>query len=293
MTPYESFEKLFEGLDKDTAEIYTLVLTAKNITYRSFNDPNGWIILVYNQQLAYAREQIETYLKENPVKRYHSTTASFVISPNFSMVWVAVVFIAIHWAAGTGIEKRILIEHLGALSEGILKGELFRCATALTLHSDAAHLIGNLAGLLLFGTVLCGNVGTGAGWLLILLGGSSGNFLNALFYRTDHLSIGASTAIFSTLGSLSIVALLKRPRTTHQRLKSFLPIGGGIALLAFLGANPQTDILAHLFGFSMGLFLATVWTRIFPKKLPPHSQWALATFSVILMITAWIFRLYT
>jgi rhomboid protease GluP len=292
MTPYESFEKLFDGLDKDTAKIYSLVLTAKNISHRSFDDPNGWVILVYDQQLADAREQIETYLKENPAKRYHLATASFIKDPNYSMLWVAVVLIAIHWAAGTGIEKKILVKHLGALSQGILKGELFRCATALTLHSDVAHLTANLAGLLLFGTVLCGNVGTGVGWLLILLGGSSGNFLNALFYRTAHLSIGASTAVFSALGSLSAVALLKQPQT-HQKLKFFLPIGGGMALLALLGANPQTDILAHLFGFGMGLFLATVWILIFPQKLPTYSQWALSTFSVILMTTAWVFGLYS
>jgi rhomboid protease GluP len=292
MTPYESFEKLFDGLDEDTAKIYSLVLTAKNISHRSFFDPNGWIILVHDKHLALAREQIEAYLKENPAKRHHSVTASIVKYPSYSMLWVALVLIAIHWAAGTGIEKKILIKHLGALSEGILEGELFRCATALTLHSDAAHLIANLAGLLLFGTALCGNVGTGAGWLLILLGGSSGNFLNALFYRTTHLSIGASTAVFSALGSLSAVVLLIHSQT-HQRLKFFLPIGGGMALLALLGANPQTDILAHLFGFIMGFLLATIWIRIFPQKLPNLSQWVLATLSVVTMITAWVFGLYS
>jgi len=292
MIPTQSFEKLFDGLDRHTAEVYSLVLTAKNIAHRSFVDTTGWIILVKDQQLSYAREQIETYLKENPKKRYNSDLITPVADQNYSMLWVVMVLSAIHFAAGAGIEKKILIEHLGALSEGILNGELFRCATALTLHSDVAHLFANLAGLLLFGTVLCRSMGTGSGWVLILLGGSSGNFLNALFYQTGHLSIGASTAVFSTLGSLSAVALRKQTQTANQKLKIFLPVGGGMALLALLGANPQTDILAHLFGFIMGFFLAIFWVWIFPKKLPNKSQWALSSLSFGLMATSWVFGLY-
>ena len=291
-TPTQSYGKLFDGLDRHTAEAYSLVLTAKNIDHRSFFDTTGWIIIVKDQQLSYAIQQIEAYLKENPEKRHDSDLTTFVAEKNYSMLWVAMVLTAIHLAAGAGIEKKVLIEHLGALSEGILSGELFRCATALTLHSDVAHLFANLVGLLLFGTVLCRSVGTGSGWILILLGGSSGNFLNALFYQIDHLSIGASTAVFSSLGSLSAFALQKQTQMANQKLKTFLPVGGGVALLALLGANPQTDILAHLFGFIMGFFLAIFWVWIFPKKLPDKSQWALSGVSFGLMTASWVFGLY-
>jgi membrane associated rhomboid family serine protease len=292
MVSTQSFEKLCDGLDRHTAEVYSLVLTAQNIAHRSVIDTTGWIILVKEHQLSHAREQIETYLKENPEKRYNSNLITSLPDRNYSMLWIAMVLTAIHLAAGAGIEKKILIEHLGALSEEILNGKLFRCATALTLHSNIAHLFSNLAGLLLFGTVLCQRVGTGSGWILILFGGSCGNFLNALFYQSGHLSIGASTAVFSTLGSLSAFSAQKQIQTANQKLGLFLPIGGGMALLAFLGANPQTDILAHLFGFGMGFFLAVFWAWIFPKKLSNKNQWALSGLSFGLMTACWFVGLY-
>jgi membrane associated rhomboid family serine protease len=292
MVSTQSFEKLCEGLDRPTAEVYSLVLTAKNIVHRSFIDTAGWVILVKKHELSSAREQIKTYLKENPEERYNSNFITSLPDRNYSMLWIAMVLTAIHLAAGAGIEKKILIEHLGALSEGILNGELFRCATALTLHNNIAHLSSNLAGLLLFGTVLCQRVGTGSGWILILFGGSCGNFLNALFYQAGHLSIGASTAVFSTLGSLSAFAMQKKQQTTNQKLNVFLPIGGGMALLAFLGGNPQTDILAHLFGFGMGFFLAAFWGWGFSKKLSNKNQWALSGLSFGLMAACWFFGLY-
>lgn len=292
MTPYETFDTLFVGLDIETAKTFSLVLAAKNIDYHCRKDSNNWSILVKSPQAQNAREQIGIYLKENPKQTNHFNLKGSEPEQNYSMLWIAMVLIAIHLTAGTGGRKHFFIEHLGALSEGILEGEFFRCATALTLHSDAAHLTANLAGIALFGTVLCRTVGTGAGWLLILIGGSGGNFLNAVFHQADHLSIGASTSVFSTLGSLSAIALLRQLGMSDRKLKAFLPLGGGLAILALLGANPTTDVLAHLFGFLVGFLSAIFWIRVFPQKLNNRIQWTLATLSTGILSTAFIIGLY-
>lgn len=287
MAPLDTFDLLFSGLDIKTADIYCLVLSAKRIAFRRIGDATGWSILVKSQQLPYAKQQIEAYLKENPQHKYHSHENGGSSQQNFSMFWIAMILIAIHWAAGIGLRKQILINNFGSLSEKILKGELYRCVTALTLHSDASHLISNLAGLLLFGTFLCLSFGTGAAWMLILLGGSSGNLLNAIFHQTDHLSIGASTSVFSILGSLSAEALSRRIKIPGQKMKAFMPLGGAFALLAFLGANPETDVLAHLFGLLSGFLLASIWIRAFPERLNDDAQRILAAVSIIALLIAW------
>lgn len=293
MKPHESFVELYAGLDIHTADTYSLVLTATRIEHRSLHYPEGWCIFVRSHQISDAQEQINTYLSENYNPPIVPSIADTDLGHNYSMIWVSMVLIAIHWAVGTGAERRVFIEKLGALSDGIINNELFRCVTALTLHKDVGHLAANLAGLMLLGTILCRTTGTGVGWLLMLWGGSGGNYLNALIHRSSHLSIGASTAVFSTLGSLSAFSLVRQIRLSGQIkrssriFKAMLPLGSGLALLAFLGANPDTDVLAHLFGFSVGLVLGLFWTWMLPLKLSHKTQWFLAGLNVGILVSAW------
>ncbi len=280
-------ELLFTDLNQHQAHIYTLVLEAKNIDHRCIKSSTGWQILVRPHQLPYARQQIETYLSEN-INASLPLHSPQITENNYSMIWIAVILIAIHWAVESGADKKIIIQNLGALSEAILKGQFFRCLTALTLHSDAAHLSANLAGLMLFGTLLCRRTGTGVGWFLILIGGSFGNFLNALLHQTSHLSIGASTAVFSCIGSLCANSTKHFSHITSRKLKSLLPLGAGFALLAFLGANPETDVIAHFFGFTSGFVISLAWISVFPQMFQIKSQWSLAALSTVAMLAAWL-----
>ena len=96
-----------------------------------------------------------------------------------------------------------IIKHYGSSASQIIDGEHYRTITALFLHGDVLHLIGNMAGIALFGTAVCSITGWGVGWLMILFTGSIGNLLNAYFYQAGHRSIGASTAVFGCIGFLS------------------------------------------------------------------------------------------
>lgn len=288
----DAFEDLIAGLDIHTVQTYSLVLSAANIRHQCVKEDAGWCIRVGSQEIPAAKQQIESYLQENPLLQdavfpHHSETIK-----NYSMVWIAVVLIAFHWAAGSGSAKAVLTKRFGASSEGILNGEIFRCLTALMLHGDAAHLASNIAALLLFGTILCRTVGTGTAWILILCGGVGGNLLNAFLHRAAHLSIGASTAVFSTLGSLSAISFLMKIDNSGSKIKAILPLGGGIALLTFLGSDPATDILAHLFGFISGFMITFLWLRVFPKKFPALIQWILSALSAVIVGLAWITGIY-
>ena len=74
--------------------------------------------------------------------------------------------------------------------------------TALTLHADAGHAVGNavLGGLLL--ALLARALGPGMAAILLIVAGASGTFLAAELVRREFISVGASTAVFGALGSL-------------------------------------------------------------------------------------------
>jgi len=72
----------------------------------------------------------------------------------------------------------------------------------------------------------------------------------------DHTSIGASTAVFATVGILAAYTW-KRRRT---RINRWVPLGGGVALLAFLGMGGEgTDVFAHVAGFGSGCVFGLVF----------------------------------
>jgi membrane associated rhomboid family serine protease len=158
-------------------------------------------------------------------------------------------------------------ESFGAVDRWIRAGELYRCVTALLLHSSPAHLLGNLAALLLFGPFVCRRFGHGWAWLLILLSGLVGNYLNAWvrgppdLVLGPHLSVGASTAVFGAVGIL--VAVNWRHRLPSEGLgwRRWTPVAGGLGFLAFMGSGSGSDLLAHLFGFVVGLGMGAIADR--------------------------------
>ena len=88
----------------------------------------------------------------------------------------------------------------------------------------------------------------------MLLAGALGNGMNALWYRTGHLSIGASTAVFGAVGILAATQLtLDKTAGPRPWLERAAPVVGGLALLGMLGASPHSDLLAHLFGLFAGI----------------------------------------
>jgi len=110
-----------------------------------------------------------------------------------------------------------------------------------------------------------------------------GNFANALFYETRHVSIGASTAVFGALGILAGYQFLTKIKHPRQRIKAWLPLAGGLALLAILGSGAESDIMAHLFGFLSGILLGLGYTLV-GRRPKRAGQWvALACFVVVIL----------
>ena len=124
-----------------------------------------------------------------------------------------------------------------------------------------------------FGLFIGRYLGSGLGWLLILLGGATGNALNAVMRPDDFSSIGASTATFAALALGCGFVWRKGYFRGRGWRRAFAPIFAGLAMLSFTGmGGERTDVLAHVTGFFAGLGLGLLAASWDLDRLGPRGQ---------------------
>ena len=95
--------------------------------------------------------------------------------------------------------------------------------------------------------------------------------------------------IFGAVGILSAHQFVKHVRRkTEARIKAWLPLAGGLALLGFLGAGQHTDLTAHLFGFLAGSILGLIYALRFSGKVSMAGQKYCAAIFWATLLLAWI-----
>nr|WP_321464920.1 rhomboid family intramembrane serine protease [uncultured Desulfobulbus sp.] len=236
--------------DLASLESLALVLESVGIAYHlEVNDRSLW---VNGEDAANALEQLQLYQEENvnwppvaPAPDLHPEEP-----PTALVVGGLVLF---HLVTGNWSTNSAWFTQ-GAVDTDALvgRGEWWRLVTALTLHADAVHLVGNclLGGVLIH--LLSRLIGYGSAWFLLVAMGSLGNWCNVIWRHSPHLSVGFSTAVFAAVGILSGVQAVRRRTVSWKDL--MLPLGAGLALLALLGTEGErTDLGAHFFGFVCGL----------------------------------------
>lgn len=176
----------------------------------------------------------------------------------------------------------------------IQDGEWWRTITALTLHGDLGHLISNLFFGAMLGVLLSQVVGAGIGWAAVLAAGALGNAINAAVQRPEHLSVGASTAVFGALGVMTAYVFAVRRRVQMRRGRQLAPLLAGGLLLAwtgFGGGDPESgrvDILAHVFGFLAGLVLGFGLGSFGDlRRIGPKTDRALLVGTIGTVLLAW------
>ena len=191
----------------------------------------------------------------------------------------------------------ILQQHMGAewfeagMSHAgkIRNGEWWRTVTALTLHSDVAHLLANAVIGGLFGLFAGQIFGNGLAWLSIVIAGAAGNLLNAFVREPGHTSIGASTAVFAALGLVAAHSWILQRHRDQARLARFAPIIGAAVLLSFLGTSGErTDILAHVTGFIAGLLLGAAFGLLGRRiAFGRGAQTSMGMTAIVVLVVAW------
>ena len=188
-----------------------------------------------------------------------------------------------------GMPLADLAELGSANNTDILAGQWWRLITALTLHADWGHLSSNLAIGGLFILLLCRELGPGLAWSLLLVAGSLGNLLNAVFHHGGHNSVGASTAVFGVVGMLSVIGMMRHRQNLRRRW--LLPVAAALALLALLGTEGKnTDLGAHFFGFICGgvVGLAEEWLIGRYGRPSLRLDRLLGLLAAICVLTAWL-----
>ena len=201
-----------------------------------------------------AREEITAYQAENrnwpPINPLPKTQPIRVSLLHLIVILGLSYF---HWVTSGGSAFQEWLD-LGKLSaEHVLAGEWHRVVTSMTLHLDDSHFLSNLLTLLFFVAGVDQFIGGGVAWLLVVISGSFGNFMNALFYQSAHQAVGASTAVFSAVGLLGTLGVKQYYRRREIKKRFFVPVIGALGLFAMLGTNPESDVMAHFFGLISGL----------------------------------------
>lgn len=200
---------------------------------------------------AYGQEMAVPQISPTPSDEWSRHPAGW----RYSCAWVLLLIAVFYWQG----EDSSLVGRAASSSIGLIdRSEWWRPFTALFLHGDLGHLVGNLVGGVVFAALVARSVGPLLGWVLILACGTLGNALTSrLTYPEPFLSIGASTAVFAALGILSGIGIAEtiRDRARLPWFRIMAPVFAGFILLGWLGGghDTHTDVLGHVFGFSSGL----------------------------------------
>ena len=297
---------------------WLLVCSARKIPHRII--PQGTASLLYVPALyeRIALHEITAFERERPpvFSRAPARERAGLILCFFLLLagWHGLRF---HWFPSVSLPSPLFPVLSGAWAEHFgldifrvrFYGEWWRCATALTLHTDGAHLAGNLLFGIFFFFLLCRRIGTGPGLFLAVLAGIIGNAGNVVFRDAPAISLGFSTALFGAVGGLCALAGMDALRASSggspaslfsQRFRGFFfSLAAGLALLGFLsgGGEERTDYAAHVAGFCAGLTLAfpVFLLDAFLRGLSPRAKAAaralLAALSLLLLILAWAWAL--
>lgn len=267
----------------------SLVLSAVGINHSI--DPDKSTLTVPAPYSDAARHQLELYFQENTGWPERSVPTKTPVSTEKPPTLLLIGGLAIFFLVTGSWQDNAIWFGSGAIdSKAILEqGQWWRLVTALTLHADPVHLLGNcvIGGFLVH--MLCKTIGSGLGWFSLLFCGALGNFLNILLRGEVHHSVGFSTSIFAAIGLFSGLQLFTSNKTLLKEL--LIPLGAGAGLLAMLGTEGErTDIGAHFFGFACGLAFGFFLNRFDINKIALHRrlQQTLFMLSLLVIILSWM-----
>ncbi len=280
---------------KREAEEWALVLEAEGMPVRVVRDGPYFTIAVRPADIPRVAASLAAWQSERSVKAPPEFLATFAsASKGEILLAIASAFslVAFH----LGLERAGRLEDFIDRGENqaalVLAGELGRTVTALTLHADLTHAVGNGLFGAFFLAALAGRVGLGLALACFVVTGTLGNLADALYYRASHSSIGASTGVFGLVGVLAGLAAWRRHQLATRNRGAWVALGAGLAIVAMLGgAGPKIDLAAHLFGLAAGSLAGLALAYPLARRPRPGraAQSAATVFGAAWIALAWHF----
>jgi membrane associated rhomboid family serine protease len=281
------------GGARSRADEWALVLASQGVRARVEVGASGYAIRLTASERPYAEQVLADYQRDvvlAPDDAQSEDNASESLGdPGLIGGMVAVVLIAIHLA----VAGRTDVYAAGSADGAhIAAGQWWRAGTALCLHADFVHVLGNALFGAYFLTALGRSLGGGLALALVIASGAIGNLLNAALRSESHDSIGASTAVFGAVGLLVGLALARRRRAGLRGRRMLAPIAAGLGLLAMLGVGgARVDVGAHLAGLLVGVALGAAAAPLAKRRPPPSAQLAIGLAGAFFLAQCWALAL--
>ena len=190
-----------------------------------------------------------------PSGQRQSFTASIKGSPATSAI-VAInilFFLGVELTGGSGVKN--LLDWGAKYGPYIAAGEYWRLFLPMFLHVGFFHMLTNLFGLVIFGSMVERIFGTRNFVIVYLMAGIMGNVVS--FLAGPNPGVGASGAVFGILGAFSVYLLLNRTLLGQMGRQQLTSIGVIVAINIVLGlATTGIDNAAHFGGLLAGGFAA-------------------------------------
>jgi membrane associated rhomboid family serine protease len=267
------------------AEEWAMVLAAIGVTHRVAPTSTGWAVVVDSGDGARAGAALRAYDREN---RPGARVVAPPVGRDSIGLGVAVAALLLGFFAFTGPRAAGVgwFERGSASASRILQGEIWRTITALTLHADLAHVLGNAAACVVLIPPVSQALGAGTGLWVLLLSAAAGNALTARVHGAPYSSVGASTLVFAALGVLAAQMLVARSRGSARR-RPWVVIVASLVLLVMLGTAAGADVLGHIFGLLAGTVLGLAVGLTRPRAFAPTLEWTLAAAALALVLACW------
>jgi len=292
---------VFRSARRRACDERAFVLDAVGIENEIELDGEAYAVRVEQPAQALALHHLWQYEQERRVVRLPEP--DFPIQPHawlgallYALLLLAVpVVVAQGWAP-------LDLYSIGVMDPAQIRaGQWWRGWTALTLHWDATHLLGNLLAGILMGHSAAQIWGNGRAWALIVFTAALANLLEAGLGGATYVSAGASTAVFAALGLIAAWSWRTRRRYAHNWMRRLVPLVAGIAVLAMLGAGEagpdttgahvegHTNVLSHALGFATGALAGiAVATERGGKWLGKMPTWAAALLALGQVVVPWM-----
>ena len=270
---------------------YSLVLEARGIEHETAADENSWVLSVPAGMRHRAYEELSRYSVERGVRRSPPEVVQPRAGAAIGLFVYVLILLLTAYCAGNAMFGADWLS-LGALDAGA-RGEWWRAVTALTLHLDQEHLLGNVLFGAVAGTAASRLLGPGVAWASILGAAALANYAEIFVTPITHRAVGASTAVFAALGLLSGMAWRQRLTLRERLWYRWAPLIAGICLLTLLGAgSAHVDVLGHALGFLFGLGVGWLYARTGVLNNRTGGVQLISGLSALLVVcAAWAFAL--
>jgi rhomboid protease GluP len=285
-----AFAVVFRG-SKALCREFSLVLEAKGIEHEVRENADAWVVAAAPSSVHRAYEEISRYSAERSVPRSVAPSVEPFAGAGIGAVGFVLILLLTAYCAGAQLFGADWLSR-GALDSGAAR-EWWRAVTALTLHLDQEHLLGNLLFGVFAGMAAGRLLGPGVAWASILGAGALANYVEILIAPVTHRAVGASTAVFAALGLLAGWAWRQQLPLRQRLWYRWSPLVAGVSLLTLLGAgDAHVDVLGHALGFLFGVGVGWFYARAgMPRNRSSRLQIAAGAAAALLICVAWIFAL--